>query len=147
MPTSNLEVVDHLYELFDRREFAAAAEYASDEMEWHPYLAHLRAEPFRGPDGVLEFMSELFANFEDFRIERQRFIEVADSVIVFCSSTARGRVSGVELNIDTIHVWDLRDGKVARLSAYLHTEEVVEAVGARYGDSVRERLQSELVSG
>lgn len=147
MSRSNVEVVEHLYSLFDRREFPSAVEFITEDLQMDPYFARLHAEPFHGRNGMLEFMSELFTDFEDFRITRHRYVEVADSVIVFCSSSARGRASGVELELDSIHVWDLRAGKVARFSAYLTTEDVADALAVRYGQAVREQLARELAAG
>lgn len=147
MELSNREIVEYLYGLFDSQDFVSAVEFTTEDLEMDPYFARLHAEPFRGPDGMLKFMSELFTDFEDFRITRHRYLEVADSVIAFCSSSARGRASGVELDLDSIHVWDLRDGKVARFSAYLNSEDMVAALGVRYGQAVREQLERELAAG
>jgi ketosteroid isomerase-like protein len=143
---SNRQVIEHLYELFDRRDFESAVEFTTDDLEMDAYFARLHAEPFHGPGGMLKFMSELFTDFEDFRITRNRYVEVADSVIVFCSSSARGRVSGVPLELESIHVWDLRDGRVARFSAHLETDEMINAITLRYGHTAREQLERELAA-
>ena len=76
-------------------------------------------------------MGELDAHFERFEIERLRYVDAGDSVVVFCRSSGRGRVSGVELEVESIHVWELRDGKVGRLVTYLDRDEALKAAGLR----------------
>src|SRR5438270_5205353 len=146
MTLTNREVVEYLYSLFDSHDFDSAVEFTADDLEMDAYFARLHAEPFHGPGGMLKFMSELFTDFEDFRIQRNRYVEVADSVIVFCTSSARGRVSGVPLDLDSIHVWDLRDGKVARFAAYLEKEEMLGGIAARYGAGARDQVERELTA-
>jgi ketosteroid isomerase-like protein len=128
-PTPNVRVVMAAYEAFDRRDIEAGAALATPDFEWRPYLESLRGESFRGPDGVRAFMRELDTHFERFEIERLRYAEAGERVVVFCRSSGRGRGSGVELEIESIHVWELREGKVTRLVTYLDRDEALKAAG------------------
>ena len=83
----------------------------------------------RGPEGFLRANEEALDAFEDYRIETGEFIEAGDSVVVPVRISGRGRGSGVELDIQLVHLWALRDGKVIRGEVYRTTEEALEAAG------------------
>ena len=43
--------------------------------------------------------------------------------------TARGRASGINLDVPIWAVWEFRDGKVLRGTAYLNEAQALEALG------------------
>jgi ketosteroid isomerase-like protein len=139
----NVELIKYCYELFDARDVDAAVELAADDVDWRPYLASLRAEPLRGPAGVREFMLDLYDTFDEFSIERRRYVGVDDWVAVFCHSRGRGRESGAEIEVDSVHVWQVRDGKICRFAAYLDSEEALSAIGLPRGSAARLALDRE----
>ena len=67
--------------------------------------------------------------FEYFRMEPERFIETTDQVVVFVRSSARGRGSGIQVEVRPAHVWTMRGGKAVRVVAFPERERGLAAAG------------------
>ena len=65
--------------------------------------------------------------FDEFRIQPEAFHEHGDRVAVPVKQTARGGVSGVELEIRIGHLWTVRDGKAVRLEVFPAREDARKA--------------------
>ena len=88
-----------------------------------------RGEPFRGYDGVREWLTTLDEAFERWDVELNEIHERGDVVIVIGAVKARGRGSGVELDVPTAWVVEFRDGKVLRVRIFRDRDEVLAASG------------------
>jgi ketosteroid isomerase-like protein len=69
--------------------------------------------------------------WSEWRLVPERFIDVDDAVVVFARIVAVGHESGVPIELETTHVWTVRDGRVRSLWAYRNRSEALEAVGLR----------------
>jgi ketosteroid isomerase-like protein len=65
-------------------------------------------------------------------IEPERFIESDDSVVVPNTSRFKGR-DGIETVARSALVYELRDGRIARVCLYQDTAKALEAAGLRGG--------------
>ncbi len=81
---------------------------------------------------MLRYLSDLDAEFADTQIGVES-IEVIDPSRVFYRGrvTARGRASGINLDVAIWAVWELHEGKVLRGTAFLSEAEALEAVRMR----------------
>jgi ketosteroid isomerase-like protein len=67
--------------------------------------------------------------WEDYRQERDEFVDAGDEVIVAVRESGRGKGSGLALERRTFGVWTLRDGRAVRIRFYSTMAEALEAVG------------------
>jgi ketosteroid isomerase-like protein len=72
-----------------------------------------------GVDGLERFTQALEQDFSEFRYDPEEFIDGADgSVVVLGQIHAQGRSSRMPLTGEFGHVWAVRDGRAAAVTAY-----------------------------
>ena len=85
----------------------------------------------RGHEGVAKFTAAQMEAFDQMTAEPDEFIEAADKVVVPFRFGGVARHSGIPIEFSVVHVWTVRDGKVARLDMYRTKAEALEAAGLR----------------
>ena len=89
-----------------------------------------------GHEGLLKVVVEFWSQFDERRSELKECIPAGgDRVITTVLHHARGKLSGVEVEMWQHQVWTLRDGKVVRWQMFLNREETLEAVGLSEQDA------------
>jgi ketosteroid isomerase-like protein len=130
MPDSDFEVI--------RRAWAAASRADEEEMRrgYHPEIeavpfgASMEGKVYRGPDGVLGWWrDEILATWQTFQVIPQEFVRVGDKVLVTGRWHARGKESGVELDIAATWVIEVRDGKIVYWQTYTDHGQALRDVG------------------
>ena len=72
------------------------------------------AGTFTGPDGVANgVFAKVPENFDEFTCTVEEASDQGDTVVVTARFKGKNK-SGAELNTQAEHVWEVRDGKVAR---------------------------------
>jgi ketosteroid isomerase-like protein len=127
----NVDVVLGLSEANNRRDWDAVfAAYAPD-IEWED-CSGLWGDwgVARGHEGLREAWRRWFQVLGDvnWRIEGTP-IDAGDDVVTTYQVHGRGRGSGVEVDQRITLLWTLRDGRVARVRAYLERAEALEVAG------------------
>jgi len=125
MPRESLDWVRRAYDAFNRRDWGAIDELLDPAVEWRTTV-----ETFSGHEGVRTWVREADELFEDFAIEIEEVVEAEDRVVVLVHESARGRESGVAIEMRIAHVWTLRDGRAVAMHAYAGRAEALAAVGA-----------------
>ena len=122
MSVSEDQLIERLrrtYELFNAEDFDAAIEMA------HPDIVFARPggqSDLRGEDALRAWMEP--DAFESQLIEPQEFEVAGNRVLVRQHATARGAVSGIEVEIESWTLWTFdNDGKVTRMEFFLPHEE------------------------
>ena len=67
--------------------------------------------------------------WEDGRYEPEEFIDAGDFVVVALRVRARRRDIRVPVDVSLYHVFEMREGRIQRGTAYLDRAEALEAVG------------------
>jgi len=131
MSQRNLEVVRRSYEAWSRGDFEAFFRSFDADIEWHLPEGGINADIYRGHREVRQFMESYLEAFDCFRMEPERFFEMGDRIVVFVHSRARGKGSGVEVEVRPAHLWTMRDGKAVRFELFpeREREKALEAVG------------------
>jgi ketosteroid isomerase-like protein len=132
MSEGNVEVVRRAYEAWQRNDLEAVAdELVHDDFEWRPYLgaAGVRATPYYGPAGLLAYRREVEEALGTLDVEVLALDAFDDHVLAHIRTTGRGAASGIELSLETFHLWTLREGKGIRLATYESRVEALEAAG------------------
>jgi ketosteroid isomerase-like protein len=112
---TNLDAVRKGYEAFGRGDIPGLLRLLHDEVSWTtPGPAELPTAGNRtGHEGVQEFFTALTKVADILRFEPKEFIAHGDKVIVIGDDTSRVRVTGKSVEFRWVHIFELRDGKVA----------------------------------
>jgi ketosteroid isomerase-like protein len=129
----NVEVARKLYELFARRDIAAAfPDYAHPEFEFRVPPAYPDApEVFRGPAGVEDWMAMIDEAWAEWQFEPERYLEAGSTVVVLARLVAEGGSSGIHLEREVAHLWSFDKSRATSLRVYLDRAEALEAAGLR----------------
>jgi ketosteroid isomerase-like protein len=130
MSQENVEVVRGIWEADRRRDVdAVQAAYAPD-IVWEDN-AGLWGDwgVARGPDGIREAWRRWYEAFEAVEMDFGEVAADGDVVVVTYQLHARGRGSGVEVELSITLVWTLEAGKVIGIRAYTSRDEALEAAG------------------
>lgn len=137
----NTRLIQESYAAFGRGDIPAVLDYLTDDIEW--YGAGPKELPlagiWRGRDEVREFFKNLNETQEILTFEPQDFIAEGDTVVVLLRYRTRVKATGRIVETDLVHVFTVRNGKVARLRQFYDT------AAALYGHDLA--LAAQVASG
>ena len=134
MSRENVELVRQVYEAARRRDPAAVLALYDPQVEWdasRTHLGGLTGPVVHGRDDLREWFREWFVAWEGLEDREDELIEAGEQVISVGRTRARGRSSGVEVEMSGAAVWTIMDGRVTRVVWFPSREEALEAVGLR----------------
>ena len=82
---------------------------------------------YQGLNGVSDFFTRLFGEFEDWRTEPAEIFEAGDRVIALGFYSARTKATGKTFKARFAHVWTVRDGVIVRLQQCADTVQIAKA--------------------
>src|SRR5215207_5212162 len=117
MSQENVDVVLDQFAAVNERDFARAMSLYAEDVELVVHRdAFLEGGTFRGRDAVGQWFGNWFATFEPgyhFDIKEAR--DLGGLVLLVASHHGRGRSSGAEVRGQTAYLYEVRNGKVARV--------------------------------
>ena len=130
MARDSLSVVQDVYGAFGRGDIPAILGMVSDDVAWtvegragdYPTFG-----PRQGPHGALEFFQALGATEDITAFEPKSFHPSGDTVLVQGRIGLTLKTNGKTLDYDWVHIFKVRDGKVAGFRELYDTAMVVEA--------------------
>jgi uncharacterized protein len=131
MALGNADLIRPIYEEWGRGNWRPRFEVYDPEMEWgwsdeFPGLGGVYRDA-RDPNPRLQMW---LSEWENWRAEADEYLEVGDQVVVLARYYGRGKGSGIELEQEGAHVFQLRDGKVVRLEIFATRKRALESVRA-----------------
>jgi ketosteroid isomerase-like protein len=111
------------YDAFNRGDFDEAAKWIHPDIVWHRVADFESA--MEGRDAVRENMDPKV--FERQRTEVLGMEAVGDSILVDTVFHAKGAGSGIELDQEGYHLWEMRDGMAVRFEFFLDRDEAIAA--------------------
>ena len=131
MSQENVEVVRRIYDALDRPDAVAAL--------WHPevefdvsrdiWAAVVGGGHYRGPDGVRDWMLDLYGAWGQLDLDCKELIDAGDEVVSVLSVHGRGKASGIEVGYQPAGIWTIHRGQVVRVIWFASREQALEAVG------------------
>jgi ketosteroid isomerase-like protein len=82
----------------------------------------------RGKDEVRRFFETFTEDWSEISIRADRITDRGSDVVAEVAFVARGR-DGIEVSMQFVHVWTVRDRQIVRFRGFRSFEEAVEAVG------------------
>jgi ketosteroid isomerase-like protein len=138
MSQENVEVVRRIDDAFRAGlgggDFYVAFETGAvaADFEWIAAAEMAEQRRYRGREEFVEFMRRWTEGFEGYSIQRDALIDAGnDRVVGVFKQSATGKGSGAPIEGEYTLVYDLRDGELVRIRAYLDRAEALEAAGLR----------------
>jgi ketosteroid isomerase-like protein len=129
MSQQNVAAAKRIYDSRNRGDVDAVLAECDSEVEWRPHLASLSGQPIRGIDGVREYLESLREEWESFRHEPERFMDAGDKVVVLLHTYARGRASGVNVDVPVAHVLTFERGRCSKFVSYYDRAQALRSAG------------------
>jgi ketosteroid isomerase-like protein len=127
MSADHIAVAKRMYDARNRGDVEAVLAECDPDVEWHPHLATLGGKPILGHAGVREYLASLKQDWESFHHEPEAFFDLGDKVVAFLDTSARGKLSGIDIDVRVGHVLTFRNGKVLRFVTHLDRGEALKA--------------------
>jgi ketosteroid isomerase-like protein len=132
MSEADFEVIRQAWAGFSRGDVAGLLENLDPDIEVVPFGAKMEGKLYRGHQGVQDWWQhEILANWEVFETLPEEFRRVGDRILVFGRWVARGKTSGVDLQVPATWIVDMREGKIARWQTYTDRGEALAALRLR----------------
>ena len=108
----------------------AFRDYLDEDFEfWSPAGYPEGESRFRGREEVGRFAAMQRDTWSEWRFEVERLLDAGDKVVVLARVIARGRGSGVPVELSGAQVVTLRDGRMTSVRTYWDRSEALKAVG------------------
>jgi ketosteroid isomerase-like protein len=88
------------------------------------------AQVFRGRSGLKRWIAVTQEIWDEWWLTAERFFVAGDQVVVLVRVIAQGHLSGVRLDRETAHIWDIADGRVTRCEVFLDRSKALRTVQA-----------------
>jgi uncharacterized protein len=132
MSQENIDVVRAGFEAFARGDIESVLRLCDEDIVVNEPAEMPDMPPLhRGHAGVLETLAAWPEQWDDYRIEVLRAVDIDDRVVATLHQTGRGKSTGIPVELQTAMVFTVRDGKIAEWSIFLREDEALEAVGLR----------------
>jgi ketosteroid isomerase-like protein len=125
----NVDLVRRAVAAFNRPDLEGLAEVVSPEwvLDWSQSEGPQKGV-YEGLEEATEWMKATQDAFESFQVEPVEYLDFGDRIILRAQVGGRGRGSGVEVNAKGTTLWEIRDGRVTRMTLFQSDEEALAAV-------------------
>jgi ketosteroid isomerase-like protein len=119
----NKQLVQEGYRLFQQGDIPAMLARCHDDVDWISPETELApfSGNFHGKQGLGEFFRKLDASLQAIRYEPLDFIAEGDKVVAVGQATWLVRSTGRQFDTPWMHLFTVRDGKIARIQAITDT--------------------------
>ena len=135
MSQENVEIVQQVFDAVERRDSQAALALYDADFEWDfsrvPWGEVAGSGVYHGRDALPRVYRDWHSAWENYEEKLEELIDAGESVISVLTARGRGRASGAEIEMTTVGVWTVRDGKVVQSVWFPTRAEALEAVGLR----------------
>jgi uncharacterized protein len=126
-----VDVVRGGYEAMGRGDVGAFLGAMAEDIEWYEAEGMPYGGFHRGADAIAQHvLGPLVTDIPNFAVTPEEYIASGDTVAVVARYTGTGKATGKELDLQVTHVWDVRDGKLARFRQFADTASFLEVVPA-----------------
>ena len=131
MGEQSVDVVRGVYEAFGRGDVPAVLGAMADDIEWHEAEGMPYGGIYHGGEAVAQnVFGPITQDIPDFAVKPEEFIASGDAVAAVVRYTGTGKATGKQLNLPVVHVWDVRNGKIAQFRQFIDTAKFLEVVPA-----------------
>ena len=129
MSEQNVEFVKDVYGAFARGDVPAVLGAFAEDIEWFEAEGMPYGGVYRGPEAVAQnVFGPITEDVDGFALVTGEFIASGETVAAVVRYTGTGKASGKPLDVPAVHVWDIREGKLARFRQFIDTAKYAEVV-------------------
>ena len=127
---ADFEVIRRAWRASGQKDLAAFERDLDPDIVTIPFGAAMEGKSYRGVDAVAGWLrDEIWANWEHFDTVPEEFTRVGQRILVTGRWHARGKASGVELDIPATWVIEVRDGKITYWRTYTDRDQAHRDIG------------------
>jgi ketosteroid isomerase-like protein len=131
MSEQSVDWVKGVYGAFARGDIPAVLEAFSDDIEWFEAEGMPYGGLYRSGEAVLQnVFGPIAADVEGFAVTPEEYVGSGATVAAIVRYTGTGKATGKTLDVPAVHVWEIRDGKLARFRQFIDTAKFAEVVPA-----------------
>ncbi len=127
MSEENVEIVRAAFDAWNRGDSDAWISAWDEQGVFHPLRAELEGGAYRGHDGLRRFIEEMAAEWEEVRFEVDEIRDTGERMVASGRIRARGRASGMDLDVPLGVVGILQQGKIVYARFYSDPAEALAA--------------------
>src|SRR6202035_769640 len=133
--SANVDLVRSIYADWQHGDFSLVdresewRDIFEPDFAWHTRDNLPDAGVRKGYEGSVRLRDEWVEAFDDMHVDLDELIDAGDDVIAVARLCGCVRGSGHELDVQETQVWNMRDGRVTEVRAYLTRAEALKAVG------------------
>jgi ketosteroid isomerase-like protein len=125
------QILDRGYGAFNRGDVEALVELMEPDFVWHEAVEVPGRKTAIGRDEFADYLRGFTRLWEDFEFEQLELDDLGDdTALAKMRAHGRGRASGEPMELVIYHLWRFRNGRVARMDAYLDENEARDAIAA-----------------
>jgi ketosteroid isomerase-like protein len=119
-------LVERLFDAFNRRDAAAIDDLCDDGMEFYTVTAEEvgRSDPYTGAEGLRDYFDDVATVWEELLIMPNDVEQRDESLLVRGRVFLRSRALGIR-DMPAAWIWDLRDGRFVRGQVFIDPEEAI----------------------
>ena len=119
----NTRLIQQAYENFKNGDISALLDSFSEDIDWHlPEMENVSfSGKHKGRGGATRFFQSLAEAQDVLSFNPQEFVAQGDKVVVLGDYSWRVKSTGREFGSDWVHVWTVRNGKLAGFKEYMDT--------------------------
>jgi ketosteroid isomerase-like protein len=131
MSEGNAQVVRSGFARWNEGDYDFFFESAAPDVELLSRFGSLNGEPYRGHEGVREWLADIEQSFERFDLWLDEVRDLGDDVLAIGGINLRARGSGLDMKQPMGWIFEFRGGRLARMRFYSQPAEALAAVGLR----------------
>jgi ketosteroid isomerase-like protein len=131
MSQENAEIVRGAFEAWNSGDLEAFLSRWSEGAEFYPLRAQLEGHPYHGHEGLRRFVAEIAEEWSDVRFEIHELRGTGERVIALGRFRARGRTSGLDLNVPLGAIGTVRNDRIVYARMFSDPADALEAAGLR----------------
>jgi ketosteroid isomerase-like protein len=128
MTQLNLDVVRSVYDAFDSRDLPTVLKHLDDDVEVFATEGLPWSGTYYGKEGFQDFIMTVEQHVR-LSIETDELIASGESVAQIGRTIAEVHATGQSFEARSIHIWELRDGRIVAFRNYPDTDEQRRAFG------------------
>jgi ketosteroid isomerase-like protein len=129
MSQENVEIALALVDAWNRGDREAFISLWDEQAVFYPLRAQLEGEAYRGHDGLDRFINGLTDEWADVRFDIGATRDAGEQIVGIGRFRARGRASGVDLDVPLGVLTTVRRGKIVYMRFFSEPTEALEAAG------------------
>ena len=130
MASENVELARRGLEAINRGDLDAVMELVDAEVKAYIPTEMANEGTYRGSAEFRQMVEAWLEPWEEYRVEPHEFVERGDQIVVPLKQSARGRGSGVEVEMEAAFVLSARGGRLVAWRLYADPAEALASVGS-----------------